>query len=60
MLAKDALKAMHEAMLMHQYELALEQALIAIAETKLAYNAIKYEMETRNAGHHRYNGPNQV
>lgn len=40
MMAEKALKDLHEAMLMKQYDKALEFALIAIAETRMAYNSI--------------------
>ena len=40
MMAEKALKDLHDAMLMRQYDQALEFALIAIAETRMAYNAI--------------------
>lgn len=40
MMAEKALKDLHDAMLMKQYDQALEFALIAIAETRMAYNAI--------------------
>ena len=40
MMAEKALKDLHNAMLMRKYDEALEFALIAIAETRMAYNAI--------------------
>ena len=40
MLAEKALKDLHNAMLENQYGLALEHALQAIVESKLAYHAI--------------------
>lgn len=49
MMAEKALKDMHNAMLEHKYDSALAFALQAIVESKIAYNAIKHEKETRNA-----------
>jgi hypothetical protein len=40
MMAEKALKDLHDAMLMQKYDDALEFALVAIAETRMAYNAI--------------------
>lgn len=45
MMAEKALKDLHEAMLMKQYDEALEHALNAIVEIKLTYNAIRHEQE---------------
>ena len=45
MKAERALKDLHEAMLMHKYDEAIEFALQALAETKLTLNAIKHERE---------------
>lgn len=45
MKAERALKDLHEAMLMHKYDEAIQFALQALAETKLTLNAIKYEQE---------------
>lgn len=60
MQAERALKDLHNAMLERRYADALEHALIAIAETKLAYNAIKLAMETENAGLNKYHGSRKV
>lgn len=46
MMAEKALKDLHDAMLMRQYDQALEFALIAIAETRMAYNAIVVMKDT--------------
>ena len=43
--AENALKRLHDYMLDKQYDKAAEQALIAIAEAKLAWNAIKHQQE---------------
>jgi hypothetical protein len=43
--AERALKDLHEAMLMRDYEQAIEAALQALVETKLTLNAIKHEQE---------------
>ena len=45
MMAEKALRNLHNAMLRKDYDDALEQALIAMAEAKLAYNAIRHEKE---------------
>ena len=45
MKAERALKDLHEAMLMHKYDEAIQFALQALAETKLTLNAIKHEQE---------------
>ena len=45
MMAEKALKKLHDAMLERNYEQALEQALVAITETKLTLNAIRHEKE---------------
>jgi hypothetical protein len=46
MLAEMALKAAHDAMLKRDYEEAIEQGFIAIAETKLMINSIR-DMQER-------------
>ena len=46
MLAENALKAAHDAMLNKQYAEAIEQGFTAIAEAKLMINAIK-DMQER-------------
>jgi hypothetical protein len=46
MMAENALKAMHEAMLSNDYDKALEQALIAITETRIAYQSIRHMKDT--------------
>jgi hypothetical protein len=43
--AERALKDLHEAMLMRDYEKAIHFALQALTETKLTLNAIKHEQE---------------
>jgi len=45
MMAEKALKELHNAMLNNDYDAALEHALTAMAETKLAYNAIWHTKE---------------
>lgn len=45
MMAENALKEMHWAMLENDFDKALEFALAAMADTKLAYNAIKLQKE---------------
>jgi len=45
MKAERALKRLHDHMLDKQYDKAAEQALIALAETKLALNAIRHQQE---------------
>lgn len=45
MMAEKALKEMHWAMLDNDYEKALGFALAAMADTKLAYNAIVHQKE---------------
>ncbi len=45
MMAEKALKEMHWAMCDNDFEKALEFAVAAMAETKLAYNAIKIQKE---------------
>lgn len=45
MMAEKALKELHEAMLMKQYDKALEHGLEAMAEVKLTLHAIRHEQE---------------
>ena len=45
MMAEKALRKLHDAMLRKDYDDALEQALIVMAEAKLTYNAIRHEKE---------------
>jgi len=45
MMAEDALHDMHLCMLDRDYEKALEHAMRALAETKLAINAIRHQQE---------------
>jgi len=45
MMAEKALKEMHWAMLDNDFDKAMEFALSAMAETKLAYHAIKIQKE---------------
>lgn len=47
--AEQALKAMQKALLEQKHEEALTHALNAIVETKLAYNAIRHQMESTHA-----------
>lgn len=47
MMAEKALKELHQAMLRNEYDTALELALTAMAETKLAYNAIRHTKESQ-------------
>jgi hypothetical protein len=47
MMAEKALKELHQAMLNNDYDAALEHALTAMAETKLAYNAIRHTKESQ-------------
>ena len=46
--AEKALKRMQVALLDKKYDEAMALALEAIVETKMAYNAIRHEMEKRN------------
>jgi hypothetical protein len=46
MMAEKALKDLHAAMLHNDYDEAMEHALIAMAEAKLTYNAIRYAKGT--------------
>jgi hypothetical protein len=48
--AQNNLKQMHLNMLLKKYDLALEHAIQAIADTKMAYNAILYEKDVMNRG----------
>ena len=48
MMAEKALKDLHDAMLGKKYPEALEHGLKALVETRMAINAIKYEMEKNN------------
>ena len=43
--AERALKDLHRAMLKQDYVQAIEAALVALAETKLALNAIKHTVQ---------------
>lgn len=45
MMAENALKKSHHSMLKGDYDEAIEQALVALAETKLMINAIRHEKE---------------
>lgn len=47
MMAEKALKELHQAMLNNDYDAALEHALTAMVETKLAYNAIRHTKESQ-------------
>jgi hypothetical protein len=42
MMAERALRDLHQAMLRNDHDEAMEHALAAMAEAKLAYNAIRY------------------
>lgn len=48
MMAERAMKDMHEAMLMKQYDKALEYAMKAQVEIKITYNSILHEKEQRH------------
>lgn len=45
MMAEQALKKLHNAMLERDYDTAMEQALVAITEARLTLNAIRHEKE---------------
>lgn len=45
MMAEQALKKLHHAMLKCDYDTAMEQALVAITETRLTLTAIRHEKE---------------
>lgn len=45
MMAEKALKDLHEAMLMKQYDAAIEHAMKAMVEVKMTLNAIRHEKE---------------
>ena len=45
MMAEKALKEMHWAMLENDFDKALEFAVAAMADTRMAYNAIKIQKE---------------
>jgi hypothetical protein len=49
MMAENALKKAHDGMLEQDYDAAINEALIAIAETKLMINAIKDMKERQDA-----------
>jgi hypothetical protein len=49
MQAKKAIGDMHDAMIERDYEKALEGAIQAMTEMKLAYNAIMHEKEQQRA-----------
>lgn len=49
MMAEKALRDLHEAMLANNYDKALEHALVAVAETRLAYQSIKEMKEKESA-----------
>lgn len=55
MKAEKALKEMHWAMCENNYEIALEYALTAMAEVKMAYNAVVIQKERADelAARHR-------
>jgi hypothetical protein len=44
MMAENALKKLHDCMLMRNYEGAIEAGLVAIAETRIAIHAIRHEV----------------
>lgn len=48
MMAEKALKDMHNAMLENNYDKALEHAMTAIVETRLAYQSIIHMKEKRH------------
>lgn len=45
--AQAAIKAMHQSMLERNHEQALNDALDAMVEIRMAYNAIRHEQETK-------------
>jgi hypothetical protein len=45
--AQEALKEMHVAMLARDHEQALDRALDAMVEVRMAYNAIRHDQETQ-------------
>lgn len=47
MMAEQALKQLHNAMLRKDYDAALEAGMRALVEVKLTCNAIKYEKEQK-------------
>jgi hypothetical protein len=47
MMAEKALKELHQAMLSGDVDAALEYALVAMAEAKLTYNAIRHAKEAQ-------------
>lgn len=49
MKAERALKKLHDAMLLKDYDAALEAGLDAIVEVKMTYNAVLHEKELRDA-----------
>lgn len=49
MMAEKALRNLHDAMLDNNYDKALEHALVAVAETRLAYQSIKEMKEKASA-----------
>lgn len=53
MMAENALKELHDAMLMKRYEQAIEAGLKAIAETRIAIHAIRHEIERQTVKNDR-------
>lgn len=49
MMAEKALRDLHEAMLENNYDKAMEHALVAVAETRLAFQSIKEMKEKASA-----------
>jgi hypothetical protein len=49
MKAESALKRLHDAMLNKKYDDALEEALDALVEVKMTYNAVLHAKEQENA-----------
>jgi hypothetical protein len=47
MMAEKALKDLHNAMLMRQYDEAIEKGMEAIAEVRLAIHAIRHDAEKK-------------
>lgn len=45
MMAEKALKDLHEAMLLKQYDAAIEHAMKALVEVKMTLNAVRHEKE---------------
>lgn len=53
MMAENALKRLHDAMLLKKYDEAIEAGLVAIAETRIAIHAIRHEIELQSVKNDR-------